>query len=209
MHQNTGIDGQQDTLDSSLSARFFRLIDCSKRAVVEAPPESPYVALSYVWGASKHDSPSVPDAELQWPSALEKLPRTIDDCIQATLSFGIRYLWIDRYCINQADPEAKMNQVSRMDMIYANATLTIIAAAGNGPDFGLPGVNKTKRSSQPSLRIGDITLASTLPSPRSSLQGSTWASRGWTYQEGLLSKRRLIFTHQQTYFECNGMHIGE
>ena len=94
-------------------------------------------------------------------------------------------------------------------MIYANAEITIIDAADSGPDFGLPGVNKTKRAPQPSLKIDGVTLVSTLPSPRWSLQRSTWASRGWTYQDGLLSKGWLAFTHQQTYFEFNGMHIAK
>jgi hypothetical protein len=34
------------------------------------------------------------------------------------------------------------------------------------------------------------------------------ATRGWTYQEGLLSKRRLIFINKY-FFECNGMHCAE
>ena len=145
----------------------------------------------------------------KWSLKLQTLPKTIEDCIEATLSFGLQYLWIDRYCIDQSDVEAKTDQISRMDMIYANAEITIIDAAGSGPYFGLPGVNKTKRAPQPSLKIDGVTLVSTLPSPRWSLQQSTWVSRGWTYQEGLLSKRRLVFTPQQTYFECNGMHIAE
>jgi hypothetical protein len=35
------------------------------------------------------------------------------------------------------------------------------------------------------------------------------ASRGWTYQEGLLSKRRLIFTDDQVVFVRNGMRCIE
>ncbi|KAL5316741.1 hypothetical protein ACEPPN_015792 [Leptodophora sp. 'Broadleaf-Isolate-01'] len=189
--------------------RYFRLIDCTKRAVVTAPPGSLYIVLSYVLGAPKQDTASVSDATVNWPPKLVNLPKTIEDSIEATLLFGLQYLWIDRYCINQLNSEEQQDQVSQTDVIYANAELTIIAAAGIGPDFGLPGVNKTKRSCQPTIRIGDITLASTLPHPSRSLRISKWATRGWTYQEGLLSKRRLIFTSQQTYFECNSMHMAE
>lgn len=35
--------------------------------------------------------------------------------------------------------------------------------------------------------------------------GSEWMTRGWTYQEALLPRRRLIFTDQQVYFECQGL----
>ncbi|KAG4436784.1 hypothetical protein IFR05_007718 [Cadophora sp. M221] len=200
---------QSNNSRCNLPMRYFHLIDCTQRAVVQAPPGSPYIALSYVWGAPKDDATSVPDATVNWPPKLGNLPKTIEDSIEATLLFGLQYLWIDRYCINQLKSEEQQDQVSQMDVIYANAELTIIAAAGIGPDFGLPGVNKTKRAPHPTIRIGDITLASTLPHPSCSLRESKWATRGWTYQEGLLSKRRLIFTPQQTYFECNSMHMAE
>lgn len=41
------------------------------------------------------------------------------------------------------------------------------------------------------------------------MEQSAWATRGWTYQEGLLSKWRLIFTLYQSFFGCNGMHMAE
>jgi hypothetical protein len=40
---------------------------------------------------------------------------------------------------------------------------------------------------------------------RQSIQESIWWERGWTYQEGVLSRRRLVFTDSQVYFECGGM----
>jgi hypothetical protein len=33
------------------------------------------------------------------------------------------------------------------------------------------------------------------------IDASRWSKRGWTFQEALLSKRRLYFTEQQVYFE--------
>jgi hypothetical protein len=96
-----------------------------------------------------------------------------------------------------------------MDLIYANARLTVIAAAGEKPDYGLPGVRGTPRKLQPSLKVGTHLMVSTLPHPSWSVRNSKWASRGWTYQEGLLSKRRLVFTNEQVFYECNGMHCTE
>ncbi|XPS68306.1 hypothetical protein M3J09_000597 [Ascochyta lentis] len=32
---------------------------------------------------------------------------------------------------------------------------------------------------------------------------SKWATRAWTYQERLFSRRRLTFTNEQVIFECN------
>ncbi|KAK7952312.1 uncharacterized protein PG986_008040 [Apiospora aurea] len=44
---------------------------------------------------------------------------------------------------------------------------------------------------------------------RTALKHSKWGTRGWTYQEGLLPTRRLIFTDQQAYFQCNTAHYME
>jgi hypothetical protein len=96
-----------------------------------------------------------------------------------------------------------------MDLVYARAHLTIIAAAGEDPDYGLPGLRGTLRSRQSHLKIGHHSLVSTLPSPKRAIKRSKWATRGWTYQECLLSKRRLFFTDEQVLYECDGMHCAE
>lgn len=52
-------------------------------------------------------------------------------------------------------------------------------------------------------------LLSTMSDPRHVIRESLWATRGWTYQEGVLSTRRLVFTPHQLYWECNGMALQE
>ncbi|MCJ1309316.1 hypothetical protein MMC25_002975 [Agyrium rufum] len=59
------------------------------------------------------------------------------------------------------------------------------------------------------LVVGRTTLVSTLEDPRVTIRNSEWATRGWTYQEGILSNRRLVFTEQQVYWECSGMAMNE
>ncbi|KAK4034664.1 heterokaryon incompatibility protein-domain-containing protein [Parachaetomium inaequale] len=41
------------------------------------------------------------------------------------------------------------------------------------------------------------------------IRHSVWATRGWTYQEGVLSNRRLVFTPDQLYWECNAVALHE
>lgn len=53
------------------------------------------------------------------------------------------------------------------------------------------------------LKFGNVELVEMKLLDRQSLSYSTWAHRGWTYQEGFLSKRRLIFTDDQISFLCN------
>lgn len=182
----------------------LRLIHCDSRRIIETPkpPEiSTYAALSYVWGSQESDEAS--SGELP-----EQLPKTIEDAITVTKRLGIPYVWIDRYCIDQGDDNEKHRQCGLMHKIYEGAYITIIAAAGNGPDYGLPGIGSSKRS-YPSVRIRSRLLVPTLPDPRLSLRAAKWSTRGWTYQEGVFSKRRLIFTDRQVLFRCGICYTNE
>lgn len=115
------------------------LIDCEERTLVHPPEGSQYIALSYVWGSPTGDD--LDAAANECPKLPEALPLTIEDAMTTTKKLGFRYLWVDRYCINQADAENKMAEIRRMDLIYQNATATIVAAAGSDPSYGLPGVS--------------------------------------------------------------------
>jgi hypothetical protein len=45
--------------------------------------------------------------------------------------------------------------------------------------------------------------------PRQEIESSKWSTRGWTYQEVLLSSRRLVFTDSQVYFQCTSSYTLE
>lgn len=181
---------------------FFKLIECETRKIVPGP-NKPFVALSYLWGTVK------PPKSAVLGNLPESLPRTMEDSIIATLKLGFQYLWIDAYCIDQDREEEKAAQIPRMDLIYQNATITIIACAGNDSDYGLPGVGLRHRKLQPEAVVGNHLIISTLGDPRTFVTESKWNTRAWTYQEGILSQRRLVFTNEQVYFECNGMYCCE
>jgi hypothetical protein len=175
----------------------LRLIDCSSGEVVEAKESDLYVALSYVWG--NEDT-----------SAQESLayPRTIQDAMIATQKLGYQRLWVDKYCINQDNRAELYNQLQQMDAIYQQATVTIIAAAGTNAHYGLPGVGKTFRNPTVSVSIHNERLTA-IPKLELRPDNCRWISRAWTYQEGLLSVRRLVFTDDQLYFECQGCYCAE
>ncbi|PQE03605.1 hypothetical protein CJF30_00006291 [Rutstroemia sp. NJR-2017a BBW] len=121
-----------------------------------------------------------------------------------------RYLWVDRYCIDQSDSTGKHEQICQMDMIYASAQVTIIAAGSEDPNRGLHGVRGTLRIPQLVLPLGNHRIVSSLVHQSVNvISRSKWATRGWTYQEGLLSTRRLVFSEDQVRFECNSMHCSE
>jgi hypothetical protein len=171
---------------------------------VELPTGQQYVALSYVWG---HNSQGYPSRDSDILS--EQCPAVIEDAIQATLRLNQRFLWVDRYCIDQSNAQEKHDQIANMDSIYSYANLTIVAAAGNGMASGLPGVDATMRKPQPRLRIGQETVISTLPTSSYEINRAEWSTRGWTFQEALLSRRRVVFMEHQVYFQCNAMHCLE
>lgn len=95
-----------------------------------------------------------------------------------------------------------------MDEIYSQAQLTIIAAAGGNPNYGLPGVQSRSRIPQHHVTIGNISFVQ-VKLPHLDVDLSPWASRAWTYQEGLLSKRKLIFTDHGVFYACQHMQAAE
>ncbi|WAO96205.1 HET domain-containing protein [Fusarium falciforme] len=179
----------------------LKFIDCDTNTIIPANG-MPYIALSYLWGGGLNSAVSSVN------SLPDDVPKTIKDAMTATRAMGFRYLWVDRYCINQSCQEEVAEQVHKMDLIYNHAELTIIAAGGTNAEYGLPGVSP-RQVIQPSAKIGKHHLVSSMTDPRMLIGWSAWNKRGWTYQEGLLSRRRLVFTDHQVYFECCGMYCFE
>ena len=137
------------------------------------------------------------------------IPLTIQDAMKVTKDLGYRFLWVDRYCIDQSSEFEKQQQCSRMGDIYAGSQVTLFAL---GPDseYGLPGVSSRLRNWQRQITtVGKYRFISTMSDPHISISQSKWSTRGWTYQEGLFSSRRLFFTDHQAYFECNAMNCVE
>lgn len=170
-----------------------RIIDCKSRTFCAAS-DSQYICLSYVWGGSPTGQATSGDL------ALLEAPQTVIDAMSVTVQLGMRYLWVDRYCIDQNNTVEKHEAIRNMDSIYRNAYVTIIAAAGSDANDGLPGVSRPRKPLE-SIDIGghDFMVAR---DPKDIVEASIWNSRGWTYQEMLLSRRRLIFTDYQIYFQC-------
>jgi len=89
-----------------------------------------------------------------------------------------------------------------VDKIYEGAIATIVAAAGEDATYGLPGVNGLFREIRRTLTVDGILLAESLPKLPLILAKSIWATRGWTYQEAVLSRRCIFFTDHQVYLTC-------
>jgi hypothetical protein len=196
--------------DWSESLRDIRVIDVKHRAVVNLPMDSVYFALSYVWGSSKQ--PSFPVSTESLPlRLLKKLPRTTEDAIMVTRKLGYAYLWVDSVCIDQSMPKDKATQIGLMDRIYRGAYATVVALDSSSADTGLSrvGRRRAKEGQIPVYHQGALRYLSFLPTLREEVDQSTWAKRGWTYQEGFLSHRCIFFGQKQVYFTCNVMSTSE
>ncbi|KAI1478871.1 HET-domain-containing protein [Daldinia eschscholtzii] len=177
----------------------FRLIDCARDpvSIESCTLERNYVALSYVWATSTKPSN-------EWPNV-------VLHAIEVTKRLGFRYLWVDRYCIDQSNEREKAHQISNMHLIFQQAEITLVAATDEFD--GLSGVrsgssDQLARKVQKKVEIGDMTLATVL-NPILGITQSNWYQRGWTFQEGLLSRRVLVFTSGQLYWNCCGMSERE
>lgn len=184
--------------DPGSNVENMHLIDCTTGKVNKAGKHEVYVALSYVWGQQGGSK-----------MASGEYPQTIQDAIIATRQLGYSRLWVDQYCIDQKNPHEFQEQLQQMDLIYKQAAVTLVAAAGTNADHGLPGVSRRMRMPMRSVRIGEQSLTPILSTPDLSPENCRWASRAWTFQEGLMSTRRLVFTEDQAYYECRGMYCPE
>ena len=154
-----------------------RLVDCRTRTIVPAA-QHPYLALSYVWGQAVFESDrGYSGGEDLLPNAI---PATIADAISVTQQLGYRYLWVDKYSINQADAFSKLYDIQNMDTIFRSAEATLIAAAGQDAQYGLPGVNARSRKPPVSARLGEFsfTILSSTSVVQDMIRQYKWNSRG-------------------------------
>ncbi|KAJ6101771.1 hypothetical protein N7486_004198 [Penicillium sp. IBT 16267x] len=165
-----------------------------------------YATLSYVWGNSSTQLQATTENEhdlaMEGSLNINILPRTIDDAIVACRKMNIDYLWVDRLCILQDErPDKKAYWLDAMGAIYARLLVTLVALSGNDAEHGLPGVNVVKREAFWIGTSQGISLIEPIPKFDRLLRDSRWNSRGWTYQEAMLSARRLLFSNTTVFYQ--------
>ncbi|KAK4209370.1 heterokaryon incompatibility protein-domain-containing protein [Rhypophila decipiens] len=126
---------------------------------------------------------------------LQDLPQTFRDAAMVAIDLGYRYLWIDALCIIQDDPQDWLDQSANMCTVYRNSCCTLAAHTTNGlisyssPTTSLgSSMRSLWRMASPSSTTGRGLENTKLPSNYSALN-----SRGWVFQERILSKRIIHF----------------
>lgn len=155
------------------------LIDCLDMTIVEANASSRWIALSYVWGLRPQTSVAPESTRIKSLRLPPDLPRTIHDAIMVTQQLGYRYLWVDEYCIDKSDEFRREAQIARTDEVYRGADLTIVAAAGENKNYGLPGVNNTPRKRIKVVSLEHATLFANPDDLHDRIWNSKWFTRAW------------------------------
>ncbi|KFG84189.1 hypothetical protein MANI_110392 [Metarhizium anisopliae] len=194
---------------------YFRLINTKARKIEDIEPSVAvgYATLSYTWGKVIPERPKFRKQRAANNGSTciplpKKLPGTIAAAIKLASDIGIEYLWVDSICIDQEDGLEKQVQLANMAEIYGRATVCLVAAAGDNMDFGLPGFsNRRTQDAQSPLYIRGYTLGRGLEHPSNIIEKTYWNTRGWTFQEALLSKRNIVITESEVFYQCiEGCH---
>ncbi|OBS22819.1 hypothetical protein FPOA_09144 [Fusarium poae] len=178
-----------------------------------------YCALSYCWGKSRCIMTTKANlANHKYDIPLSMLPRTIKDAVLATRGLEIDYLWVDSLCIVQDDTDDWASEAARMGDVYANATLTISTLFGTDCDDGLFTPHCFRQPYAlpfpiPPMRGNSGDAQWFVPAVQPPVKETRYGvlelplrgpvhSRGWTFQEQMLSTRVLWFGHGHVQWEC-------
>lgn len=212
------------------------LIDVMNQCIVPFSSDtSNYVTLSYTWGnvrCLKTNSSNL--KRLREPFSIHSrsvsnISQTVRDAMAITEYLGERYLWVDSLCIVQDDENSLSKNLSAMHRIYANSALCLVAYAGTDANYGLRGLERVSAprhlehitldiAGAERLSYFDIPhvfLGSTVHSEHFEQireptdEGLAYNHRGWTYQEFIFAKRRLVFTDGPLRWLCGKTKLGE
>ncbi|KAG4442691.1 hypothetical protein IFR05_001798 [Cadophora sp. M221] len=172
----------------------------------------PYAALSYCWGQQGQVTTSGRNLQSHLDGiAVKSLPQTIQDAIEVARNLAIPNLWIDSLCISQDDPIEKATEISRMPLVYSQATLTIAASRSSSVHEGFVG-DRCDVFDLPDMdhiqlpyRCLDGTCETIAVFPRfdeASFFTEPLDERAWALQERFLSSRLLEFGCMQTRWTC-------
>jgi hypothetical protein len=187
--------------------RGFYLVDCQDLCLFKTQYANhpQYAALSYVWGSVKQFTLSSENSDrLHQKHAVSRenvrLPESIRDAMDLCSHLQIRYLWVDSLCIAQDDDLMKSIHINHMHTIYQRASVTIVAAAGEDSNGGLPALHEEKLPMKQRLGVNGLYFQELRSNWHiKSLNLPVWSTRAWTLQESVLSERRIIFTKDSVF----------
>ncbi|KAK4225316.1 HET domain-containing protein [Podospora fimiseda] len=209
-----------------------RLIDISStipRLITNPPSNAEYIALSYCWGSPHQKIPQLTTttstlSQRKSGIPLDIMPQTFQDLVHLTRHLGYKYIWIDALCIIQDDPLDWETEAAKMFSVYRDAVLTVVAGKGGSCHSGFLERNEKSVGSMARIpfesssntRVKGGYLLSDLIDKKvwdadepSHMRGAIWASRGWTLQEDVMSRRVVYLTGETGWWRCQRERKGE
>lgn len=197
-----------------------RVLDVQCGVLLYEPPSrkiASYAALSYCWGGTQ---PLVTDNSslachkhgIPWPT----LPRLFQDTIVVVRKLGMRYLWIDALCIVQDDREDWEIEAASMHETYRNANLVITATSApnpNTPLFSKRTSHLSKTYVLPAKSLSEhempIRVRESVAKSELARADDPVSRRAWTFQERVVSRRRLFYSTKELVWECTAAFGSE
>jgi hypothetical protein len=142
------------------------------------------------------------------------LSKTFQDAIRMTRRLGIEYIWIDSLCIVQDDKNDWLQESERMGSVYANAYITLAATwaadGSGGLDSIRPSSNWIEFPCDGSDEAkGHMWFTDASWTSQTDIDDAPLNTRGWVFQEKILSRRIIHFARSQVYWECKKRFVGE
>ncbi|KAL1605277.1 hypothetical protein SLS60_004825 [Paraconiothyrium brasiliense] len=169
----------------------------------------PYAALSYCWGGDQVFKTTM-HMRPRYLEAIDstQLPQTLQDAIYVAQQFGLQYIWIDALCIIQDCIPDKAVEIGRMAQVYGNATITIGATRSSAVWNGFLSARSLLAARSPNsvfslpCRLNNRDMGQITLIPYTSEGIEALDTRGWTFQERVLSPRIIDFGTLRTQYTC-------
>lgn len=193
----------------SIPLRDILLIDVEEGCLTSMGVRTQYVALSYVWGHCETLKLTKSNLmHLKKSGSIDanignaQVTNTVRDAMRLVSLLGEKYLWVDCLCIVQDNLDTKQLYLNSMASIYANAYFTIVAADGQSADYGLRGIGPSSYARTVACDTVRFPcgIDMVFHRPLAPCEDSPWASRAWTFQEALFSRRILIFNGTVSWY---------
>lgn len=179
--------------------------------------ERRYCSLSHRWVEAELELKTTNMDDLVQEIPMQYLSKAARDAILVTRNLGVKYLWIDSLCIIQDSEDDWMKEAALMADIYENSVCTI-AAAGEATVSDEAAFAAQNRLIYNVCRLagssnnGVYVLGNTTPgfngyglegtNESSLVQHSDLLSRGWVYQERMLSPKMIFFGDREVLWSC-------
>ncbi|KAF5713751.1 transcription factor C2H2 [Fusarium globosum] len=177
-----------------------------------------YITLTHRW--IQPDTANASTVQINYSDrlqgkALDHLPAHFEDAFDLALKMNIPFLWIDSLCIIQDSQQDWMIEASQMAKYYQNSFFTV-AGFGVTRDTGL--FATTDQDLGPNLvrlpyrdRQGDqkgyffvchVDHSEVKGQYDREIAQSDLLSRGWIFQEWILSRRVISYTRTACFYQC-------